>query len=96
MEAVVVGLHTKYVTREVEVTVELLEQIGNITKLADRLTFVIKKPYDSITPALNYEVATFLYAQGYPVSVPDVVPEGVLPEQGEVPEVPPTIVTQQV
>lgn len=83
MQIKVTGLHTKYTSRTCEVTVELLEQVGIITKLVDRVSFTIPKPYDTMSDALAYEAALVLSAAGYPVSIPDVIPEGVLPEPGD-------------
>lgn len=87
MQIKIVGLHTRYTNRSCDVTVELLDQVGPITKLVDRVSFTIHKPYDSMSEAVAYEAAVILSAAGYAVSVPDVVPEGLLPEQGDIPEV---------
>jgi hypothetical protein len=86
MQIKITGLHTKYMTRSCEVTAELLDQTGPITKLVDRVSFTIHKPYDNINDAVAYEAALILSAAGYPVSVPDVLPEGLLPDQGDIPE----------
>lgn len=88
MQIRVIGLHTKYISRDCEVTVELLEQQGTITKLVDRVSFTIKKPYDSMNDAVAYEAALILHAAGYPVSIPDIIPEGLLPDQGDIPDMP--------
>ena len=88
MEIRLIGLHTKYTSRSCDVTVELLEQVGPITKLVDRVSFTIYKPYDSMNDAVAYEAALVLSAAGYPVSIPDVIPEGLLPDQGDIPPMP--------
>ena len=88
MEIKIVGLHTKYTSRSCDVTVELLEQVGPITKLVDRVSFTIYKPYDNMNDAVAYEAALVLSAAGYPVSIPDVIPEGLLPDQGDISSMP--------
>ena len=78
MQVNLIATNTRFPTRDVEVTVELREQLGQISRLADRLTFLIPKPYGGISAALEYECALFLSQNGYAVSVPDVVPDGIL------------------
>ena len=81
MKLNILGLNTSYVNRNCIVTAQLFEVTGIITKLKETLTFTIPKPYDTINDAVRYESAVLLYANGYDVSVPDVIPEGILPEQ---------------
>ena len=81
MQIELIASNTRFPTRDVEVTVQLKEQSGQITRLVETLTFVINKPYVGVSPALEYECAVFLSNNGYSVSVPDVAPDGVLPAQ---------------
>lgn len=83
MQVFLIASNTRFPARDVEVTVVLKEQIGQISRVAETLTFVINKPYTGISAALEYECAVFLSQNGYNVSVPDVVPDGVLPEQSD-------------
>ena len=83
MQVVLIASNTSFPERSCEVTVQLKEQIGQISRVADTLTFIINKPYVGISAALEYECAVFLSQNGYAVSVPDVVPDGVLPEQSD-------------
>lgn len=87
MQVMLIATNTRFPTRDVEVTVELREQVGLITRIAERLTFVIPKPYPGISTALEYECAVFLHQQGFDVSVPDVAPDDLLPDQGAGPSV---------
>jgi hypothetical protein len=81
MELKILGLNTSYINRSCIVTAQLLEVTGAITKLKETLTFTIQKPYDTINDAIRYESAVLLHNNGYDVSIPDVIPEGILPEQ---------------
>lgn len=80
MQITITQMHTRFPERNVEVTVQLTEQNGQIKRIAETLTFVINKPYTGMSAALDYECALFLSQNGYDVSVPDVPPEGLLQE----------------
>lgn len=64
-----------------EAGVELTETVNGIVRIAEQLKVSIPKPYDSITPAVEWEVAKVLHAAGFDVTIPPEPDDGVLPEQ---------------
>jgi hypothetical protein len=87
MKVRIIALNCIYSERSCTVTVELIETIGVISKVVEKLEVSIPKPYDHISPALEWEVATLLNQNGYDVFVPEK-PFDVLPEEQSPIEVP--------
>jgi hypothetical protein len=74
-------VESRYASGAVSCGVELEEDLGEVTRIAERLTVKINKPYQGLSQALAWEVATKLSSLGYDVEVPERPEEGVLPDQ---------------
>lgn len=90
MLVIVRSLSCIYPKYSCEAGVELTETTNGITRIVEQLKVPVPKAYDSITPALIWEVSKILSAAGFDVVIPPEPEEGVLPERSaqpfEVPE----------
>lgn len=81
MIAKIFRVESRFASSNVVCGVELEEDLGEVTRIAERLTVKINKPYQGLSQALSWEVATKLSSLGYDVEVPERPEEGVLPDQ---------------
>lgn len=77
----IIRTSTLYVDKSCQVTVQIKQVTGNITKILDTVEFTIPKPYEGHTDALDWECRKFLKSNGYPdITYDETPPTGVLPD----------------
>lgn len=74
------SLSCVYPLRSCEAGVELTDTVNGITRIVEQLKVPVPKAYDSISPALTWEVAKILAAAGFDVVIPPEPESGVLPD----------------
>lgn len=70
MDIRITTTNLSYMSRSTGVTVDLLEHIGSITRVAETLTLTLPGLYENNPLLLNFHVATELKAAGFDVMVP--------------------------